>query len=86
MHIDTILYANEMNKAHYTDKKLQYDFFINSLKPRKRFSSWVKNSIKEDIEIVRQYYGYNYEKASKALQILTNNELTQIKKMLNKGG
>ena len=83
---DCILYANEMNKIHCLDKKMQYDFYINSLKPRKRFTPWVKKETLEHLELVKQYYGYNHNKALAALRILTNSELDEIKKLLDKGG
>lgn len=84
--VDSILYANEMNKNHHLDKKLQYDFYINSLKPRKRFSPWVKKQTLENLELVKRYYGYNHNKALEALRILTNHQLEEIKKLLDKGG
>ena len=83
---DSILYANEMNMHWHLDKKLQYDFYINSLKPRKRFTPWLKKDTVENLELVKQYYGYNHSKAEAALRILTNSELQQIKKILDKGG
>jgi hypothetical protein len=84
--VDSILYVNEMNKNPHLDKKLQYDFFINSLKPRKRFSPWVKKQTLEHLELVKEYYGYSHNKALEALQILTKEQLDHIKKSLNKGG
>ena len=83
---DTILFANEMNKYHQLDKKMQYDFYINSLKPRKRFTPWVRKETLEHLELVKQYYGYNHNKAVAALRILTNSELDEIKKLLDTGG
>lgn len=85
-HIDSVLYANEMNKNYHIDKKLQYDFYINSLKPRKRYSPWIKKQSIENIELVQEYYGYSYNKAIESLNILSNNDLKEIKKLLNKGG
>ena len=85
-HIDSILYANEMNKNYHIGKKLQYDFYINSLKPRKRYSPWIKKQSIENIELVQEYYGYSYNKAIESLNILSNNDLKEIKKLLNKGG
>ena len=84
--MDSILYANEMNKNCHLDKKLQYDFFINSLKPRKRFSPWIKKQTLEHLELVKEYYGYSHDKALEALRILTNEQLDHIKKSLHKGG
>jgi len=83
---DSILFANEMNKYHQLDKKMQYDFYINSLKPRKRFTPWVRKETLENLELVKQYYGYNHNKAVAALRILTNSELDEIKKLLDTGG
>ena len=83
---DSILFANEMNKYHQLDKKMQYDFYINSLKPRKRFTPWVRKETLEHLELVKQYYGYNHNKAVAALRILTNSELDEIKKLLDTGG
>ena len=83
---DTILYANEMNKNCHLPKKLQYDFFINSLKPRKRFSPWVKKQTLEHLELVKEYYGYSHNKALEALKILRTDQLDFIKKSLDKGG
>ncbi len=85
-HLDTILYANEMNKYHSLDKKMQYDFFINSLKPRKRFSPWIKKQTLEHLDLIKEYYGYNHSKSLEALRILTTEQLEFIKKALNKGG
>lgn len=83
---DTVLYANEMNKNPHLDKRLQYDFFINSLKPRKRFTPWLRKETLEDIELVKQYYGYSHNKALEAVRILTKEDLNYIRKILNKGG
>ena len=83
---DTILFANEMNKYPNLPKKMQYDFFINSVKPRKRFSPWARKDSIDYLDIVKEYYGYNDDKALQALRILTKNQLDEIKKALSKGG
>jgi|TARA_B100000902_G_scaffold375974_1_gene406521 hypothetical protein len=83
---DTILYANEMNKNPHLDKRLQYDFFINSLKPRKRFTPWLRKETLEELELVKQYYGYSHNKALEAVRLLTKEDLNYIRKILNKGG
>jgi hypothetical protein len=84
--IDTLMYANEMNKYHSLDKKLQYDFFINSLRTRKRYSPWVKQEKIKDLEVVKSYYEYSNEKAKQALKILTEDQLKIIKSKLETGG
>jgi hypothetical protein len=83
---DTILYVNEMNKNSHLPKKLQYDFLLNSVKPRKRFSPWARKDSIEYLELVKEYYGYNDDKALQALRILTKDQLDNIKKVLSKGG
>ena len=85
-HIDCIMFANEMNQYHFLPKKMQYDFFINSLRKKKRFSPWLRKDKVTDLECVKQYYGYSNEKASQALKILTKEQLTFIKKRLDIGG
>jgi len=84
--MDTVLYANEMNMASHLDNKMQYDFFINSIRKRKRFSPWLKNNLLTDLEIVKQYYGYSNEKAKTALGLLTKEQLNFIKSKLSVGG
>ena len=83
---DTILYVNEMNKNSHLDKKMQYDFLLNSVKPRKRFSPWARKDSIDYLEVVKEYYGYNDDKALQALRILTKDQLDHITKVLNKGG
>jgi hypothetical protein len=85
-HRDSVLFAGEMNRNSHLPKKMQYDFFINTLKPRKRFSPWNKSTTPEDVELVKEYYGYSRDKALQALEILTKDHLDEIKKRLNKGG
>ncbi len=75
-----------MNKSHFLDKKLQYDFYINSLRKKKRFAPWLKKGKVDDIEAVKKYYGYNNEKAQQALRILTKEQIKYIKDKLNTGG
>jgi hypothetical protein len=84
--IDSLMYANEMNKNHSLDKKLQYDFFINSLRTRKRFSPWIQKDKIKDIEVVKSYYGYSNEKAKQALSILSQDQINFIKSKLETGG
>ena len=85
-HMDAIMYVNEMNKRHSLPNKMQYDFLINTLKPRKRFSPWLKKESLEHLELVKEYYGYNDDKAIDALKILTVDQLDKIRQLLYKGG
>ena len=83
---DTIMLVNEVNQLHHLDKKLQYDFLLNSLRTRKRFAPWVKATKLENLEYVKEFYGYNNEKAKVALDILTDEQISAIKQKMNKGG
>ena len=83
---DTVLYANEMNIHHQLDNKLQFHFLINTVRPRKRFSKWLKNSDPTSLDIVKEYYGYSNEKARQVLSLLSDNEINELKSRLYKGG
>lgn len=83
---DTVALANEMNRYAHLDKKLQYHFLINIVRKRKRFSKWNKPDLERDIEVVKEYYGYSNEKAKQALTLLSPEQITIIKKKVNKGG
>jgi hypothetical protein len=80
------MFANEMNQNHFLPKKMQYDFFINSLRPRKRYSPWLKKDTIKDLDYVKRYYGYSNEKAKQALRILTKQQLDSIKSKFETGG
>ena len=83
---DTVIAANEMNSRPHLNKRLQFDFLINTIRPRKRFNKWLKADKIEDIDVVKQYYNYNTDKAQQALRILTPNHLNIIKERLSTGG
>jgi len=85
-YIDCIMYANEMNINPNLDKKLQYDFFINILRTKKRFSPWIRKDTIKDIEYVKRYYQYNNEKAQQSLKILTKEQIDFIKSKFETGG
>ena len=85
-HIDCVMYANEMNMNHHLDKDLQYSFYLNSLRKRKRFSPWLRKDKVTDLECIKSYYGYSNEKASQALKILTQEQINFIKQRLDIGG
>ena len=85
-HLDTIMIANEMNQYPGLDRKMQYDFFINIVRPRKRFSPWGKKQKVKDLELVKEFYGYSTEKAMQAMRILSPDQLEIIRDKLNKGG
>lgn len=83
---DTVLFANEMNRHHHLDSRLQFDFLINIIRKRKRFSKWIKPDTLSDVEVVKEYYGYSNQKARQVLTLLTSEQINDLKKKVYKGG
>ena len=83
---DTARIVNEMNIHHHLDKKLQFDFLINIIRSKKRFSKWAKKQDDENLELVMQHYGYSYEKAAQVLPLLSTDQIITIKKKRFEGG
>lgn len=86
-HMDMVMPANQMNLQPSTDSLLQYHYLLNTVRAYKRpFQKWQKREIIENLEAVKEYFGYSNEKAKEALTILSNAQIEEIKKSLNKGG
>ena len=85
-HIDSIMFANEMNKSHFLDKDMQYKFLLNSLRKKRRFSPWLKKEKISDLDAIKKYYRYSDEKAQQTLRILTKEQIAYIKKKMDTGG
>jgi hypothetical protein len=86
-HKDCILYANEMNRRHLTDKKMQYDFLLNTIRSQKRpFAKWIKSEKSEDLECIKQVFGLSNEKAREAMRLLSNEQIQQLKEQTDTGG
>ena len=83
---DTVLYANEMNVNHHIDNKLQYHFLINIIRKKKRFSKWLKPREVDNLELIKEYYGYSNEKAKSVLRLFNNEQIELLKQRIYKGG
>lgn len=83
---DTVLMANEMNLNHHLDNRLQFDFLINIVRKKKRFSKWTKVQQNEDVEVIKQYYGYSNNKARQIHSLLTSDQINELKKKVYRGG
>ena len=83
---DTVLAANEMNRNHHIDNRLQFDFFINIIRKRKRFSKWYKPETVSDLEAVKKYYGYSNDKARQVLTLLNTDQINELKRKVATGG
>lgn len=87
LHLDCVLYANEMNLHPSIDKDQQFQYLLNTIRPMKRkFQPWQKSEVDKDIDCVKQYFGYSNEKAKDALRILTTEQIEEIKNIVEKGG
>jgi hypothetical protein len=86
-HKDCILYANEMNRRHFIDKKLQFDFLLNTVRSQKRpFAKWVKAEMDDDIMVVKNYFGFSASKAREAMRLLSVQQIKEIKEKMSTGG
>ena len=85
-HLDAIMFANEMNMYSFLPKKMQYDFLLNTLRSKKRYSPWLRKDTIKDLDFVKRYYGYSNEKAKQTLTILTKEQLAFIKSKFETGG
>ena len=85
-HIDCIMFANEMNKNHQLDKDMQYSFYLNSLRKKKRFSPWMRKEELSNLDIIKKYYGYSDDKARQVLPLISEDQIQIITRRLNTGG
>ena len=85
-HLDAVMFANDMNMYSFLPKKMQYDFFINILRTKRRFSPWIRKDLVDNLDCVKRYYGYSNEKAKQALKILSKEQLDFIKSKFEIGG
>lgn len=82
---DTLLYANEMNRMHFLDNKLQYEFFLNSIRKKKRFAKWAKADKNDDLVMISEYYQISLSKAKEAIRILSHEQLSTIRNKMEQG-
>ena len=87
MHYDTVMHSNEINGFHFLPKRMQFHYFINSIRKRKRFGGkWLKQAKIDNLECVKEYYGYSNSKAKQALNLLSKSQIDEIKLKIYKGG
>lgn len=83
---DSVLFANEMNRYHLIDGKMQFDFLRLALRKRKRFSKWNKAEENESVDIIKEFYGYSDQKAREVLDLFKPEDIEVLRKRLFKGG
>ena len=81
--IDTVMDANQMNMFASLDNRLQYDYYMNSIRKKKRFSKWAKKTSNEDVEVIKSYFNINDSKALEALTILSKDQIDEIKNVIS---
>ena len=84
--IDTIIHANQMNQFPLLDKKIQFDYYVNAVRKRKRFSKWLKNENEQNFDIVKEYYGYSNSKVKEVLSLLSDSNIREMQEYLSGGG
>lgn len=84
--IDTVRIANEINLRHHADKKLQFDFLLNTIRKKKRFTKWAKKDSDDRLDLVMKHYGYSHEKAKQVIHLFTDEQITIIRKQYYEGG
>ena len=85
-HQDCIMYVNEMNSNSHLDSTLQFHYFLNTLRKRKRFSKWSNPRVLEDMKVIQRYYDCSISKAEEYSKILTAKEIKIMKERMKKGG
>ena len=83
---DTVLLANEMNINHQIDGVMQYDFLRGTIRARKRFSKWAKKDQVANVDVIKEYYNYSDAKAESVVDLISDEEITQMKAKMSKGG
>ena len=83
---DTVIQANEMNSRPHLDKRMQFNFLINIIRSKKRYSKWLKPEKLNDLEVIQEYYGYSKEKARQVLPLFSNEQIDYLKRRIKKGG
>ena len=83
---DTVAIANEMNRFHHIDKKMQYDFLFNLIRKRKRMSKWAKPAREDDVKLIQEAYNYSYNKAESVIDLFNAEQLEALRKKMSKGG
>lgn len=86
MHMDTVMLAEEMNQYHWLSPELQYDFYYYGVRRGKRFGFPKKQEVEDDVQLVMDYYKYSHAKALEALEILSAEQLEEMRQKLDKGG
>lgn len=84
--MDTVFFANEINKYYSLDKDMQYDFLFYGVPKGKRFSKWEKQSIEADVKLIMKAYSINRARAEEYLKLTSPEQVQEIRTAMNPGG
>jgi len=84
--IDTIIHSNQMNQFPFLDKNMQFDYHLNVIRKRKRYSKWLKNETEDGFDVVKEYYGYSNSKTKETIDLLTRDDILEMEQYLSGGG
>jgi hypothetical protein len=85
-HQDSVFFTNEMNIRHGVDNRLQYVFFLNTLRKRQRFSKWSKPYISKKLDVIKKHYQVSTKIAKEYVELLSVSQMKELKKTMNLGG
>tara|TARA_Y100001973_G_C5046080_1_gene255228 strand:+ start:130 stop:534 length:405 start_codon:yes stop_codon:yes gene_type:complete len=86
-HIDTIMYANEMNQLHHLPKDAQYRYFLTVVRRGKRRGAWPKKSSDTALlDIIQKELECNRTVARQYLKVMTQEQIDTLNKRMTKGG
>tara|TARA_Y100000389_G_scaffold11938_1_gene10867 strand:+ start:407 stop:799 length:393 start_codon:yes stop_codon:yes gene_type:complete len=85
-HQDSVFFSNEMNIRHGTENRLQYLFFLNTLRKRQRFSKWQKPYTSKKLDVIKQYYEISTKEAKDYMSVLSDSDVRNMKKRMKTGG
>ena len=85
-HQDSIHFVNEMNIRHGSENRLQYLFFLNTLRKRQRFSQWSKPYVSKKLDVIKEYYQISNKQAKDYMAILSDSDVRNLKKRMKTGG
>ena len=83
---DTILYANEINRYWRLPNLLQHDFYLHSLRSKKRYAKWPKKMDVADLDMISKFYNVNLQRAEEYLELLLPDDIDKIRKTFETGG
>lgn len=83
---DTILQVNEINQHSQMPRTMQYKYLLYSVRKKNRYSPWLKVKLDPGVQLIKEYFGYSTRKAREVLPMFTNEDLEELKLILDKGG